>query len=394
MQKQYLFLLLFLWLIKPNHAQVQLSVYSEVSIVTAGPGTELYEAFGHSAIRIKDPVLQLDLIYNYGMFDFDQPNFYSNFTKGKLLYKLARYEFKYFLASNKRDKRWVKQQVLNLDQQQKQEYFMYLERNALPENATYFYDPYFNNCATKLRDITAEILGNKVDFKTGTIEKNKSFRQLMNKEIPWNTWGSFGINLALGSKLDKGRSDLDYMYLPDYVFSIFKKSRISIDGKYQSLVLKEEKLINFKELEQEISIFNPLLVFSVISLFGLFITYRDFKNNTRSKWLDFTILFSTGILGVLIVFLWFFTNHSTTPNNFNFLWAFAPNLMIAFFVLKNQPKKWLHFYFKFLMILLILIPIFWILEIQLFPMSILPLLILFFVRYLFLSTNLKNKVIS
>lgn len=390
MQKKYLFLLLFLGLIKPVHAQVQLSVYSEVSIVTAGPGTELYEAFGHSAIRIKDPVLQLDLIYNYGMFDFDQPNFYSNFTKGKLLYKLARYDFKYFLASNNSNKRWVKQQVLNLNQQQKQAYFIYLEKNALPENATYFYDPYFNNCATKLRDITAEILGNKVDFKADTIEENKSFRQLMNKEIPWNTWGSFGINLALGSKLDTKRDFKNYMYLPDYVYTVFKNSMVTIKNQPEKLVKREDIILDFKELEQEISIFNPLLVFSSIALLGLFITYKDFKNKKRTKWLDAALLFSTGILGVLIVFLWFFTNHSTTPNNFNFLWAFAPNLLIAFLVLKNQPKKWLHFYFKFLLILLILMPVLWILEVQLFSTSIIPLLILLFVRYLLLSTIIKN----
>lgn len=390
MQKKYLFILLFLGLIKPVHAQVQLSVYSEVSIVTAGPGTELYEAFGHSAIRINDPVLQLDLIYNYGMFDFDQPNFYSNFTKGKLLYKLARYDFKYFLASNNSDKRWVKQQVLNLNQEQKQAYFIYLEKNALPENATYFYDPYFNNCATKLRNITAEILGNKVDFKADTLEENKSFRQLMNKEIPWNTWGSFGINLALGSKLDTKRDFKNYMYLPDYVYTVFKNSMVTIKNQPEKLVKREDILLDFKELEQEISIFNPLLVFSSIALLGLFITYKDFKNKKRTKWFDFLLLFLTGIFGVLIVFLWFFTNHSTTPNNFNFLWAFAPNLLIAFLVLKNQPKKWLHFYFKFLLILLILMPILWVLEIQLFPLSIIPILILLFVRYLLLSTKIKN----
>lgn len=390
MQKKHLFFLFFLWLIKPVNAQVQLSVYSEVSIVTAGPGTELYEAFGHSAIRIKDPVLQLDLIYNYGMFDFDQPNFYSNFTKGKLLYKLARYDFKYFLASNNRDKRWVKQQVLNLNQQQKQAYFIYLEKNALPENAPYFYDPYFNNCATKLRDITAEILGNKIDFEAGTIEENKSFRQLMNKEIPWNTWGSFGINLALGSKLDTKRDFKNYMYLPDYVYTVFKNSMVTIKNQPEKLVKREDILLDFKELEQEISIFNPLLVFSSIALLGLFITYKDFKNKKRTKWFDFFLLFSTGILGFLIVFLWFFTNHSTTPNNFNFLWAFAPNLIIAFLVLKNQPKKWLHFYFKFLLILLILMPVLWVLEVQLFPTSIIPFLILLCIRYLFLSTKIKN----
>jgi hypothetical protein len=90
MKKKHLLFFLILAFSKTFYAQVNLSVYSEISIITAGPGTELYEAFGHSAIRIKDPVLKLDLIYNYGMFDFDAPNFYSNFTKGKLLYSLSR----------------------------------------------------------------------------------------------------------------------------------------------------------------------------------------------------------------------------------------------------------------------------------------------------------------
>lgn len=390
MQKKYSILLFFLLFIPLLQGQVKLSVYSEISMVTAGPGTELYEAFGHSAIRIKDPVLRLDLIYNYGMFDFNAPNFYSNFTKGKLLYLLARYDFKYFLASYKKDKRWVKQQVLNLDQQQKQAFFEYLENNALPENATYLYDPYFNNCATKLRDITTTILGNKVKFSDNHIDTNQSFRQLMDKEIPWNTWGSFGINLALGNKLDTKANFKQYMYLPDYVYTIFKNSTVNIKNQPEKLVKREDILLDYKELEQEIAILNPFLIFSVISLIGILLTYRDFKKKKRTKWIDFALLFTTGIIGILITFLWFFTNHSTTPNNFNFLWAFAPNIIIAFLMLKEDSKKWLNIYFQFLIILLIIIPILWVLEIQLFPISIIPLLILLFFRYLFLSKKLNS----
>ena len=134
MKKNYVLLFFLFLFTKSFYAQVNLSVYSEVSIITAGPGTELYEAFGHSAIRIKDPVLRLDLIYNYGMFDFNAPNFYSNFTKGKLIYSLGRYKFEYFLRSYKRDKRWVKQQVLNLTQPERQAFFIFLENNALSKN--------------------------------------------------------------------------------------------------------------------------------------------------------------------------------------------------------------------------------------------------------------------
>jgi hypothetical protein len=389
MKKNYILLLFILAFSKTLNAQIKLSKFSEISIVTAGPGKELYEAFGHSAIRIKDPVLQLDLIYNYGMFDFNAPNFYSNFTKGNLIYSLGRYKFEYFLRSYKREKRWVKQQVLNLTQQEKQSFFLYLENNALPENASYYYDPYFNNCATRLRDIIASILGDKVAFSDKNIEKNLSLRQLMDREIPWNTWGSFGINLVLGSKLDKKQSSEGYMYLPDYVYTIFKKSSLFVKNQPEKLIKREDVLLDFKELKQEISLINPFLIFCIISLIGIFITYTDFKKKKRTKSLDFILLFITGFLGLFVVFLWFFTKHSTAPNNFNFMWAFAPNLMIAFFMLKNSLQKWLKYYFLLLFFLIITMPILWLLKIQLFPISIIPFLILLAIRYFFLTKKIN-----
>ena len=385
--KKLFFTFLFLAISITSKSQVQLSVYSEISIVTADAGNELFEAFGHSAIRIKDPVLQLDLVYNYGIFDFNAPNFYTNFTKGRLLYKLGKYQFKYFLESYKQDKRWVKQQVLNLTQQQRQAFFMYLERNASPQNATYLYDPFFNNCASKLKDITTTILGDKVEFNDKEIEKELSFRTLMNRENHWNTWGGFGINLALGSKLDKTANLQQYMYLPDYVYTIFKNSTVYFKNQKKPLVKKEELLLDFPNRKQSLPLISPLLVFSIIALLGIFITYRDNKNQKRTKWIDTILLITTGLVGFLIVFLWFFTDHSTTPNNFNVLWAFSPNLIIVF--LLNKGKKWLSTYFIFLIFLLVIIPIIWITNIQHFPIAVIPLLILLFVRYLFLSKSFK-----
>lgn len=389
MKKKTILILFFLFFIRVLTAQINLSESSEISIITAGPGTELYEAFGHSAIRIKDPVFQIDIIYNYGIFDYNAPNFYVNFTKGKLLYKLARYKFKYFLTSYKKDKRWVKEQVLNLNQKQKQAYFIFLENNVRPGNETYFYDPYFNNCATKLRDITKEILDNKVHFTDKNYNQKQSFRQLMDKEIPWNTWGSFGINLALGNKLDHIADYEAAMYLPDYVYAVFKHSRVLVDGKTENLIKKEEKLLDYKELKQNIITLNPLLVFCFILIIGVLITYFDFKKKKRTKWFDFILCFVTGIVGILIIFLWFFTDHSTTSNNYNILWAFAPNLFMSILLLNKRPKKWFKKYFVLLLILLGIIPLFWISGFQLFPLASLPLLILLFIRYLFLSLKLK-----
>ncbi|MGJ8745030.1 DUF4105 domain-containing protein [Polaribacter sp.] len=387
MIKKYLLLLFTISFLNNSNAQAQLSVYAEVSVVTAGPGTVLYEAFGHSAIRIKDPVLNIDLAYNYGMFDFNEPNFYSNFAKGNLIYSLARYDFKYFLASYKRDKRWLKQQVLNINQAQKQAFFMYLENNATPENAKYNYDPYFNNCATKLRDITTTILGDKVSFKEVSEPENLTFRQLTNKEIHWNSWGTVGLNTIAGTILDKKATSDEYMYLPDYVYASFKDAILFERNEPQNLIKREDVLLKFDEIKQTSDFISPFLVFICFAILVFFITYKDLKNNKRTKSLDFTLLFITGFIGILLVFLWFFSTHTTAPNNFNILWAFAPNLIVAFFMLKKTPPKWCNYYFKFVLILILIIPILWLSKIQSFPIAAIPLYFLLLGRYLFLSKN-------
>lgn len=377
-------------LFSQNVSTVSLSKFSQISVITSGPGEALYEKFGHSAIRVKDPVLQLDLIYNYGIFDFDDPMFIINFTKGFMKYKLARYPFYLSLKSSQEEKRWVKEQILNLTQDQKNEFFSFLETNAQPENASYFYDPFFDNCATRPRDIIQKIVGDDLVFKDDFVTEDLSIRQLMNKEINPNTWGSFGINIALGSKLDKIANPKEYLYLPDYVFEALNTSKIIKNGNEEDLVQKTNILLDFEEKESKSNVFSPFLAMLLLLLLGLFITYRDLRNAKRTKWFDFILFFSTGIIGLLIVFLWFFTNHSTAPNNFIFLWAFAPNIVVAFLLFKPNPPKWVCRYIQVLLVLLLLIPIIWISKIQLYTYPMIPLFVLLGIRYWYLQKTLKR----
>ena len=383
MVKNYISLLCFLVVFQIGTAQYkQLSSNAEISIITAGPGKILYEGFGHSAIRIKD--IDFDLVYNYGIFDFDAPDFYLNFIKGKLLYKLQKYPFHYFVRSYNRDKRWIKEQILNLTQKQKQLFYEYLENNAKPENASYYYDPFFNNCATKLRGILEGILQNNLVFNEDELNEKSSFRQLMNDEVYWNTWGSFGINLIGGNILDANATAKQHMYLPDYVYSGFKNAEVIKGSGKENLVKKENIILNFKEIKIRSSILNPFLTFSIITVIGLFITYRDYKRQKRTKWLDATLFFLTGFVGLVILILWFFSDHSSAPNNLNFLWAFAPNLIVGFYMIRKNMKKWIKRYLQVLFILLLVIPFIWLLEVQQFPLAISPFLILLFIRYLYL----------
>ncbi|MCF6280152.1 MAG: DUF4105 domain-containing protein [Flavobacteriaceae bacterium] len=381
--KRFIALLLVFFSLSIYSQQIQLSNRAEISLITAGPGnTELYEAFGHTTIRVYDPLQGIDDAYNYGIFDFDAPNFYLNFVKGNMLYKLAKYPFPRFVYSYKRNKRWINEQILNLTQEEKQHFFDYIENNAKPENATYSYDPYFNNCSTVVRDITKIVLGDKLNFN-GQSQKT-TLRTIMDNELPQNTWGSFGIDVALGSILDRKASFEETMYLPDHLSDAFKNATITRNQKKVPLVKLERKILDYKELEQKISFFNPLLIFSFILLLIAFITYKDFKNSKRNKWLDFTLYFVTGIIGLLIVFLWLFTNHSTAVRNFNFLWAFTPNLFVSFYMLKNKLPKWIKKYNLLLLILLLVVIIIWLLKVQVFSIAVLPILLFLGIRYFYL----------
>ena len=392
MKKTYFFILFLIGLLQNIQSQeLKLSKQSEISIITVGPGEVLYEAFGHSAIRVKDSVLGMDNIFNYGLFDFNQPNFKLNFTKGKLLYKLGKRPFKNFVVNNYYQERWMKAQVLNLSQLEKQNMYALLEENALPQNAEYLYDPYFNNCATKLRDITKEILGNKVHFPSSFSDENYTLRQLMDKELSWNTWGNFGINLALGNTLDKAITAEAYMYLPDYVYEAFKNAKKTKNNTDIPLVLKEQVILNFKENTIQTKWFNPFFVFSILLLLSIVITYRDQKRNKRTKFLDFSLFFMTGFLGFIICFLWFFTNHSTTPNNFNFLWAFFPNLFVSFILLKKNTPSWVIKYVNLYLVLLLVTLFVSIAGIQKFSFVLFPIISMLFMRSFYLHKILNVK---
>jgi hypothetical protein len=369
--------------------ELKLSDSSQVSVITVKQGENLYDSFGHSAIRVKDSFNKLDRVYNYGTYDFNTPNFYSKFLQGKLLYDLSSYPFHYFLKNYKQENRTIIEQVLNLSLDEKQRFFDYLENNAKPENKKYLYDFFYDNCATKIRDVTANALGeNAIDFKDELLYENKTFRDLIYSKLDKQPWSKFGIDLALGSVIDKKAKPVEYTFLPEYIQKSFTNATRK---KLDFIPLVKETKILYKKREQSIkqTIFKPFLVFNIFAFLVLLITIKDFKNKKRTKSVDFLILFTTGILGILIVFIWFATDHSTTKWNFNVFWAILPNLFVAFTIFKL--KKWHKNYFVFLLFLLLLTIIFWILKIQMFNLALIPILIMLLVRYVFILYVLKVK---
>lgn len=360
-----------------------LSEQAEMSVLTIGPGTSLNDSFGHSAFRIKDPVKGIDVVFNYGVYDFNTPHFYTKFAQGKLNYLMGLNYYEDFFEAYTSQNRSIKEQVLNLSQTEKQKLFNYLLNNYKPENRAYLYDFFYDNCATKMKDVLQNVLNNAIVFNKPQYFQPKTFRTLIQENLHKNSWGSLGIDVALGSVIDKKTSAGEEMFLPENIHKFFEIARIKNTNK--PLVKENKVLYKAVPMPKPTNFFtSPLVVFGIIGLFILYITYTDFKKHTRSRWLDVTLFSITGLVGVLILLLWFATDHKGTHQNYNLLWAFVLNIFVMGQVVRVNPSAWFVRYLKFLVILLCLLTFHWIVGVQVFAIGLIPLLIALLVRYVFL----------
>ncbi|TXD68905.1 DUF4105 domain-containing protein [Aequorivita lipolytica] len=380
-----MFLLLLLLLSVSAKAQfIPLSETSEISIITIGPGAELYDKFGHSAFRIQDSLNGVDVVFNYGVYDFNTPNFYTKFAQGKLLYQLGVSYYQPFFESYVAQNRWVKEQTLNLNYTEKQAVSDFLWNNARPENKKYKYDFFFDNCATKIRDVVQEVLGNKLEFKEDHIKEERTFRQLIQQNLEWNTWGSMGIDIALGAVIDRKAKPIEYQFLPDYVYEGAANAVIKRNGTSENLVKQTTVLFENTPTPTENNfLLSPFFILGLLGLLIVFVTYRDYKNNTRSRYLDTSIFVFTGLIGIFLLLLWFATDHTATAYNYNLLWAFPISIVVIFAISKVNVSPKLKRYISFLLLLLVLLTIHWITGVQVFAIALLPLLIALAVRYVY-----------
>lgn len=385
MVKKYFLPLLLLICVSAKAQFVPLSETSEISIITIGPGAELYDKFGHSAFRVQDSLNGVDVVFNYGEYDFNTPNFYLKFAQGKLLYQLGADYYDSFFARYLAQNRWMKEQTLNLTLSEKQAVSDYLWNNLKPENKKYKYDFFFDNCATKIRDVTKKVLGDKLEFKEDHLKEELSFRQLIQKNLQANSWGSLGIDVALGAVIDKKAKPIEYQFLPEYVYEGAANAVIHRNGNTESLVKTTAVLFENRPTPPENNfLLSPLFIMGILGLLIVFISYRDYKRNTRSRYLDLFIFFFTGLVGVFLLLLWFATDHTATANNYNLLWAFPISILLIVAIAKKNISPKMKRYVSLLLLLLVLLAIHWITGVQAFSIGLLPLLIALAVRYVYL----------
>ena len=357
-----------------------LSPYSEISIITCAPGNELYSTFGHSAIRVKDSILRIDKVYNYGTFNFETPDFYTKFIRGKLDYMLSISPYRYFVMSYKQEERAVKEQILNLSYSQKNNIYQALIINALPENMYYRYDFLKDNCSTRVLKIISDALKDSLILPEKISNNQKSFREMLMPYLNGKNWERFGINLALGRPVDRIVSIKNASFLPDYLKIIIDNSKIKTHDGIQYLVKQEKNLYApSKEMKKKSLVCTPERIFWILLILILSITIFETKSNKYYLILDKTLFFIAGFIGLNILFLWFATEHSSVVNNQNIIWAF-PLFFIAAFLLRKNNKKYIRLFFLFSAVVIFSALITNLFFVNLFDVASIPLELILIVR--------------
>ena len=376
MKKSFCRILLFInfSLLTIHYSFAQDSSHLQISLLTCTPGEELYSTFGHSAYRIVDSSVSFndtyrDIVYNYGTFNFDDDGFYLKFVRGKLLYYISAENFEDFKYNYQTSNRGITEQVLNLTGAEKINIQRFLNNNLREENKYYKYDFFLDNCTTRLRDILKKNHDSSFTIKP-VMPAGTTFRQAIYQYLDRGDkqWSKLGIDILLGQPCDGVMTAEQMQFLPDNLM-------ISLDSANHPLTLSHKSLYTFNEEQNRHSIFNPLVILSLllVAIAGISLL----KNKFAQKFIqgfDGILFFCTGLLGIILLLMWFGTDHSMTKNNFNLLWAWPMHIVIAFFV--NSNKSWVKRYFAISSVALVMVLLAWFFLRQHLNVSLIPFVLL------------------
>ncbi len=319
-KKVFLFILIYS---STAFSQFQkLSENAKISILSCGSGNELYSIYGHTAIRINDLDNNLDLVYNYGYFDFGTPNFYLKFVKGDMQYFGAADSFSSFMAEYVATNRAVFEQELELTNQQKQQLFDDLNASLFSDQRFYTYKFIDKNCTTMVLDKVNSVFGKNIVYKKTT--NNDSYRSVLYQYLTNHFWENFGINIIFGAKVDQKATKL---FLPNELMLNLKTTKFNNKN-----IVKQTVVLNEKVSEStSFSFWNSIYPFIMFLILIIII-------NKKSIFLVYISVL--GLLGLFFSLVGLYSFHEEIWWNYNVL-LFNPTLLILLFFILKKHTKWI-----------------------------------------------------
>src|SRR5665647_3352599 len=290
----------------------QVADSTDVYLITCAPGNATYSIYGHTALRISVRGTSIDRVYNWGIFDFSTPNFAFRFAKGRLDYMLGSYGYDIFINEYVTEGRAVWSQTLNLTTAEKEKLFALINENLKPENVKYRYDFFFDNCATRIRDILAASASDTIIFPMK--EKQLTFRQLIDPKQKVLPWIDFGADMLLGLQADRKATPADEMFLPSYLKDNLTASFIVHNKMREPVVGEPVTVVDLPPAFPEGPAWMPLLVFSLILLFVILVTFIP-GPSLPGRITDIVLYIIYSVLALLLIFTNFFSEHDALHYN-------------------------------------------------------------------------------
>jgi hypothetical protein len=363
MLKKHIFRLLWLLILlvvftdinKVNSQNDSLSI----SVLTVSKGIEVHSLFGHTALRVRNINDKTDLVYNFGLFDFETPFFFYRFLSGKLPYYIGSHTYFDFLKIYAAEKRKIDEQYLNLNLSEKNRIADSLDWFIKPENRYYKYEFFDKNCTSIIRDILLKKTG-LYDSLTQIMD-TITYRDMLNHYLKDRLWYKLGINLITGAYTDKSINRVEAMALPDMFMSGLNDIQLRgkpIVYKHNTITKQEVKVTKLGK------VFSPFILFTVLLLsFLLF----------KAKWIKYTVVLLSVCVGSFLIFLWSITEHIDLQNNWDILIVNPLYIILIFEKIKLNIIKQVSL---ILLILLLIRAFISLIGAQELPIDYLPIIVL------------------
>lgn len=298
-----------------------------VSLLTCSPGKEIFELYGHTALRVTNLTKESDLtqnnrtndlVFNFGVFSFNQPHFIARFIKGDTDYTMDAVPFDVFLKSYFRDGRHVEEQILNLNQAESHRLLQALMNLWTQENWSYRYNFFKDNCTTRARDIIEQAMDGHIVYAPSDKNKAVSYRSIVHEYTKESPWDEIGQDILLGAEADKPIDGRTQQFVPYHLKKAFSKANIQrADGTCLPLVQKELRHVSDTTAAPAAKHVSPTVIAIIWLLITAgIVTLRWKKKDTGYLWFyDALPLLLQGCMGVIIAYLFLFSSHPTVNSN-------------------------------------------------------------------------------
>jgi len=318
----------------------------EISLLTCTPGHVAYTMYGHSAIRVNNFTKKTDYVFNYGVFDYTADKFVYRFVKGETDYILAAEYTDGFFSRYKDEKAGVAEQVLNITPSEANRLYALLIENMRPANCTYRYNWLYDNCTTRARDIIEKAIEGEVRYCRHN--RQMSAREILHEFNQVDRWMEFGENMVLGAELDRPLTFRQQMFIPSYFMADVDSAEIlRTDGTSVPLVRSTRHPLVAYDLAQPQTVDLPMWTFVILLIIVITVSIYELKRRKTFKWIDIILSISVATAGLLVSFLYFFSEHPGVNSNILVI-LFNPLPLIAIPFLYKRHTTYISYAFLLL----------------------------------------------